>query len=130
MVLLKTRANVGPDKKVTIILPPEVKAEQVTVTIELADTAKTPDLELRDKEGQAVWQEQQAYMRLHPALVQTHLNKSVAVIGGELIDSDESQAALWERMELAFPDRPFFITKVQPEAFPTLRIRSPKIVRP
>lgn len=128
MVLLKVKTDVGPDNTVTVKLPLELAAQQVTVTVELADEAREFNFVPRNQRGEAIWREQQAYVRLHPELRKTHYGKYVAIRGGEVADNDENRIALWNRMETTYLDRIFYITKVDDMAIPIKRIRSPRIV--
>ena len=65
----------------------------------------------------------EAYRQMLPELLKTHKGKWVAVHGGQLIDSDESQTALNERV-LSVPD-PLYIGFVQEEHPRRIEVWSP-----
>jgi hypothetical protein len=77
----------------------------------------------------AVERERTAYYALHPQLVKSHLGKYVAIYGGKLIDSDDSGAALYERVKRAHAGEFVWLTQVRLEPMRTISMRSPKVER-
>ncbi len=67
-----------------------------------------------------VTREKQAYIRLHPALKQTHLGKYVAIYNGQLVDEDEDYSLLIERIDTRYPDEFVWTSKVEDAPIKTL----------
>lgn len=78
----------------------------------------------------AVDQEEQAFLRLHPQLVQQYLDQYVAIQNGQLIDRDQNLGNLVKRVDAAYPDDFVWVSKVEPEPLPPLRVRSPRLINP
>lgn len=74
-------------------------------------------------------QEVEAYKRLHPALVKTHLGQFVAIFQGQLVDSDTDKQTLFFRIKEKFPNQIVLQQQVMPDADPILRFRSPHLLR-
>lgn len=77
----------------------------------------------------AVEREMQAYIAMHPMLKQKYFGQHVAIHGGQLIDHDQDFAALFARIEQAYPDEFVWLATVEEEPLPTFNIRSPRLVR-
>lgn len=73
--------------------------------------------------------EMQAYIALHPRLVRQHKNQYVAVHKGQLVDYDDDYGALLARVEVAYPNRFVWITKVTEQPIRELVFRSPRLSR-
>lgn len=71
-------------------------------------------------------QEQAAYERLRPSLLETHDGQYVAIHGGELVDADVDQMALARRIIATYPGRVVHIRLVGREPEPDLHFRSPR----
>ncbi|MCB9430688.1 MAG: hypothetical protein H6668_01780 [Ardenticatenaceae bacterium] len=50
-------------------------------------------------------QEVEAYKKLHPVLVKTHLGQFVAIFQGQLVDSDPDKQTLFFRIKENFPNQ-------------------------
>ena len=68
------------------------------------------------------------FIRLLPELRRTHMNRWVAVVNGQMVDSDEDQEALRKRVESTYPDQVIFISQVKEEALPPLRLPHARVV--
>jgi predicted transcriptional regulator len=78
--------------------------------------------------NEAVERERQAYIAMHNALKAQYLGKYVAIYGGELIDWDDDELALYLRIDAQYPDDFVWLTKVEEEPISTLVFRSPRFV--
>lgn len=78
----------------------------------------------------AVSREKTAFLRLHPQLIERFLNEYVAVFNGELVDHDQDLGSLANRVDANYPDNFVWISKVEIQALPPLRMRSPRLVNP
>lgn len=98
------------------------------VLVEVLDQALPPDdeSEITDEEV-AVEREMQAYIALHPMLKEKYLGQHVAIFGGQLVDADEDYGALYERIDVQYPDQFVWLATVEEEAMPTLVFRSPRL---
>ena len=74
-------------------------------------------------------QEMQAYIALHPQLVQQHKNQYVAIYGGQLVDYDDDYGALLARVEAAYPNRFIWTTKVTDQPIRQLVFHSPRLTK-
>jgi hypothetical protein len=70
-----------------------------------------------------------AFEKLHPMLVEHYLGEFVAVHQGQVVDHDNDQIALVDRVESAYPDKVVLIRKVQEQLPPPLVFRSPRLER-
>lgn len=82
---------------------------------------------LRAERHRALEEEDKAYQRLHPDLVQSIYGEYAAVYGGELVDHDADLLALYLRVEKRFEDLPVLIRKVKSEPEEVIVVRSPRI---
>ena len=73
--------------------------------------------------------EKDAFIAMHPQLVQTYLGEYVAIHQGKLIDHDKDDVELIERMRAKLPDEVVLITEVLPELERILYLRSPRLRR-
>lgn len=88
--------------------------------------------ESKDQKSQmemVISKEQEAFEKLHPELIETHLGSYVAISGGNLIDSDEDKRILYQRVYQKFPHRHIFIKQVEDIPIGEINFRSPKIER-
>lgn len=76
----------------------------------------------------AVERERSAYLRLHPQLQQTHAGNYVAIYGGQLIDYDTDEAALFARIDDKYPDEFVWLTRVDETPEKEIKLRSPRNV--
>jgi hypothetical protein len=73
--------------------------------------------------------EYQAFLRMLPALLETHRGKYVAVDGGKVVDSDEDEAALTFRVLARNGNQPIHVGLVTDEPPRVERIPTPRVVR-
>lgn len=73
--------------------------------------------------------ETQAYIQLHPFLLQNYFGKFVAVHGGKLIDHAEDFDTLYERIIAEYPDEFVWISEVKDEPIETFTVRSPRFTQ-
>jgi len=78
---------------------------------------------------EAVEQEMQAYLALHPLLKQQYLGKFVAIYGGQLIDFADDFDTLFDRIDHAYPKQFVWISEVTEEPIETFVVRSPRYVQ-
>ena len=74
----------------------------------------------------AVDAEERAFRALHPRLMQQFLGQYVAVAGGQVVDHDADQIALYRRVRLTYPDRYVLIAQVQQAPEEVFVFRSPR----
>lgn len=124
--------------KVTISVPAGLyrKAQALakrrgqSVTQLLADAIRLlgaetgPDGEERDE---ALERERQAFIALHPLLLEKYAGEEVAIYQGQLIDHDRDGIALSRRIYAKYPDRFVWIAPVRAQPIEELRFRSPRI---
>jgi hypothetical protein len=82
---------------------------------------------LRSEAQRAMQQEAEAFRRLHATLLATIPSEYAAIYGGQLVDHDPDQLALFRRIEARFGGLPVLIRQVLPEAEQTIMVRSPRI---
>jgi len=84
---------------------------------------EAPDLGTGNEE----WEEnRRAFWRMHSQLLaQGYEGKWVAVYQGKVVDVDEDETALIERVFRRFGEVPVYIQKVLPTGLPVYRIRRP-----
>ena len=85
------------------------------------------NFDLQEEEEQKMQQEIAAYHDLHPALLQTFPGQYVAVHGGEVVEHDHEQLALYLRIRQHYPGEVVLIRQVRPEAEKTWTMRVPKL---
>lgn len=73
-------------------------------------------------------QEFAVYERMKPELLKTHKDKWVAIHNGELVDFDDDETLLLERVDSRFGDITMLVTQVT-ETLPVYHVNSPKLVR-
>jgi|JI10StandDraft_1071094.scaffolds.fasta_scaffold276283_4 hypothetical protein len=78
---------------------------------------------------ETVDRETQAYIQLHPFLLQNYFGKFVAVHGGKLIDHAEDFDTLYERIIAEYPDEFVWISEVKDEPIETFTVRSPRFTQ-
>ena len=103
----------------------EAIAEYLDDTLPPADGALLAPTEV----DPAVEREKAAYIRLHPQLKSRYLGQYVAIYGGELVDHDEDNGALFERIDECYPDEFVWMTRVDEEPIGTIHFRSPRFAR-
>ena len=79
------------------------------------------------EEETAVDREEAAFRRLHPSLRQQYAGQYVAIHGGELIDHDTDQVALFLRMRQQYPNQFVWIAPVRETPEEIYQMRSPRL---
>lgn len=82
---------------------------------------------LRAEAHRILEEEDKAFKRLHPELVQSIFGEYAAIHDGELVDHDVDQVALFLRVEERFGGLPVFIRRVKSEPEEVFVVRSPRI---
>ena len=92
-----------------------------------------PDLHIRSprflRESTAISKEEAAYRAMHSELFEKYAGQYVAVYGGELVDFDANESALYNRIDQRFPDEVVLMKKVEKSPEKIYYFRSPRFVR-
>ncbi len=73
--------------------------------------------------------ERQAFITMHPRLVEKFLGQYVAIYQGNLIDYDSDELALVDRIQEKYPDEVVLITEVLSNPERVLHFRSPRFIK-
>lgn len=76
----------------------------------------------------AVERERDAFIAMHPMLKERYSDQYVAIHDGALIDQDHDYAALYARIDRAYPDEFVWLAAVMDEPLPTIHHRSPRLI--
>ncbi|MBI5653342.1 MAG: type II toxin-antitoxin system Phd/YefM family antitoxin [Chloroflexi bacterium] len=96
---------------------------------ELAALRQTErDKKWMEEQHQILMREYDAFERLKPELLKTYKDKFVAIHNGELVDSDDDDKLLLERVDAKFGDITMLVTQVT-EIERVYHVNSPKVVR-
>jgi hypothetical protein len=76
----------------------------------------------------AVARERAAYLRLYPELQHTHAGQYIAIYNEQLIDADSDEAALFARIDDAYPDEFVWMTRVESVPEREISLRSPRFM--
>ena len=103
----------------------------VETILEEALSARLNEMDWVDlsESDETVDRETQAYIQLHPFLLQNYFGKFVAVHGGKLIDHAEDFDTLYERIIAKYPDEFVWISEVKDEPIETFTVRSPRFTQ-
>ncbi len=82
---------------------------------------------LRNEARQRMKREMQAYALMHADLLRKYPREYVAIQQGKLIDHDQDQLALYQRVEKRHPDKPILIKQVLVDVEEVYHFRSPKL---
>ena len=74
-------------------------------------------------------QEYVAYQVMHEELLAKYAGQYVAIHQGQVIDHDESEALLLQRLNQNYPDEVVLMKQVRPGPEPPLRFRSPRLIK-
>ena len=74
--------------------------------------------------------ERQAFWAMHAQLVSRYEGKYVAVLNGQVVDSDIDERALVQRVYQKFGYQPIYVQLVTLGSLPVHRLVSPQVVRP
>jgi predicted transcriptional regulator len=77
----------------------------------------------------AVDREEAAWLQLHPWLREQYPGQYIAIYGGELVDRDDDQIALYERVRKRYPGKFVWIAQVKAAPIEEYVIRSPRLVK-
>ena len=72
-------------------------------------------------------QEALAYNRLHPSLLHQYLGQYVAILDGQIVDSDRDQSFLQQRVMRAHGEQPIFIIQVAEQPLPVFNAPRPRL---
>jgi hypothetical protein len=73
--------------------------------------------------------ERQAFWAMHAQLLPMYEGKYVAVLNGQVVDSDVDERALVQRVYQKFGYQPMYVQLVTSGALPVYRLMSPQVVR-
>ena len=73
--------------------------------------------------------ERQAFWAMHAQLVSMYEGKYVAVLDGQVVDSDSDEHALVQRVYQRFGYQPMYVQLVTSGSLPVYRLMSPQVVR-
>jgi hypothetical protein len=121
---IKMVLTIGLDEKTSIQLEQmaRVRSEEPVVLARNAIRAF-----LRNESRRIIEQEAEAFQQLHPDLLRTMPGEFVAVHGGQVVDHDSNQVALYRRVEEAYGGQPVLIRQVRPEIEQTIDVLSPRL---
>jgi hypothetical protein len=74
--------------------------------------------------------ERQAFWAMHAQLVSMYEGRYVAVLNGQVVDSDINERALVQRVYQKFGYQPMYAQLVTLGSLPVYRLVSPQVVRP
>jgi len=74
--------------------------------------------------------ERQAFWAMHVQLMSMYEGKYVAVLNGQVVDSDIDERALVQRVYQKFGYKPIYVPLVTSGSLPVYRLVSPQVVRP
>lgn len=77
-------------------------------------------------EDNATEREREAFIRLHPTLVQQYPGEHVAIYGGELVDHDKDALKLSLRISKAYPNEFVWLAPLKDQAIEEWVFRSPR----
>lgn len=128
-MMLELEADVSDDRELTLTLPPEVPAGRVRLRVTW-ESEPLPGGYLRRKLHPSLIPEEDAYIRMLPELLKTHLGKYVVIHGGEVIASGDREH---EIIQSAFRTAPgqsmFFLARVWDKPVPLERLPSIRELR-
>lgn len=99
---------------------------------ELVRLLKNSTFNEQDEEStlnRAMWREEMAYRRLHPALYEKYADQYVAIHDEQLVDHDCDQLELYLRIRQQYGEAFVLMTQVQKEAEAVYSFRSPHITK-
>ena len=73
--------------------------------------------------------ERQAFWAMHAQLLSIYEGKYVAVLNGQVVDSDVDERALVQRVYQKFGCQPMYVQLVTLGSLPVYRLMSPQVVR-
>jgi hypothetical protein len=109
----------------TITQLEQVAHEQGTTPQELAEQVIREFL--RNEARKRMQQETDAFLSMHARLMEEYLGQYVAVLGGQIVDHDHDQLALFQRIDCEYPDTPVLIKQVVAQREEVYAFRSPRI---
>ncbi len=80
-----------------------------------------------DRQAEQVDREQRVYERRHSELLAQYRGRFIAMLHGQVIDSDTDRLALRRRVRKQHGDTPVFFTLVADDPIQTIWVRSPQI---
>lgn len=127
------------EPEITVKIPQQVyqRAERIAwqkqqaVTDVIAEALKFVEAILSQKNPEEIlmeWEEA-AYQIMHAELMARYAGKYVAIHGGQVVDHDESEIALLQRLDERYPAQVVLMRRVEPLPEPDLHFRSPRWVK-
>jgi hypothetical protein len=83
----------------------------------------------RAEDEDVIDREQAAFEAMHSKLKATHFGKWVAIHNGQVVDSDQDDVALHQRILKSHVDTPVLITRVHEKPMEEFLVRSPRFER-
>ncbi|MEM9774400.1 MAG: DUF5678 domain-containing protein [Chloroflexota bacterium] len=118
-------------KKVTLDLPEQTWAEAKKLAAERQMSIESLLIEQlqsgfdhETESDSAVAREKQAWLKLHPQLVETHLGQHVAVANEQVVDFDDNRLSLMQRINKSYPDQFVWVALVREKPIRTIHTRS------
>jgi hypothetical protein len=119
MIKFSTWVNVPADRRVTLVLPPEVPIGPVEVQVAVEPPA--PDSGPVDPK---LAREMAAFQQMLPELLAAHRGRYVAVHDGQVVVSGPDRAAVWREAHQRFGQVPILVREVT-ETPRVVRIATP-----
>jgi hypothetical protein len=95
--------------------------------MEATETLPAPDL---TAQGDDKWQrERQAFYRMLPDLLHSHRGQFVAIHEGQVVESGRDKLQVARRAYDRFGYVPIFVSRIEEQPRPPVRIPSPRLVR-
>ena len=92
--------------------------------IELVESSLPVD----DKEDHQMFLEEEAYQTMHHELMVQFVGQYVAIFQGKVVDNDQDEMALLDRINARFPQQIVLLKQVQPLPEPDIFVRSPRLI--
>ena len=109
---------------------PELLERAVESYLSAAATTSEPRSEISAAQRFQIDKEHQAFVALHPGLLESYADQYVAMREGQVIDHDHDRVALSRRVRARYGNQPVLIAPVLQQAVQTIRIRSPRLEAP
>lgn len=85
-------------------------------------------LPVDDKEDHQMFLEEEAYQIMHHELMTQFAGQYVAIFQGKVVDNDQDEMALLDRINARFPQQIVLLKQVQPLPEPDIFVRSPRLI--
>ena len=122
-MMLELEADVSDDRELTLTLPPEVPAGRVRLRVTW-DSEPLPGGYVRRTLHPSLVPEEDAYIRMLPELLKTHLGQYVVIHGGRLIAFGSKQHEVLKSAFQIAPGPMHFLSRVWDGPVPMERLPS------